>query len=179
MYVLHYAPDNASLIVRLVLDGAGIPYRTALVDRTKRQQDSAAYRALNPTGLIPTLETPLGPIPDTGALLLWLSDTHQLGPAPGHPDHPDHRPGLPEQPEPPLNQRRAQAGGFADPQLAALLAALRGDDDDLISRRWAEVADSPAMQAFIAQGQEALAARDRALHGQLAREVQDPALPRA
>lgn len=88
MYVLHYAPDNASLIVRLVLDGAGIPYRTALVDRTKRQQDSAAYRALNPTGLIPTLETPLGPIPETGAILLWLSDTHQLGPAPGHPDRP-------------------------------------------------------------------------------------------
>ena len=88
MYVLHYAPDNASLIVRLVLDGAGIPYRTALVDRTKRQQDSAAYRALNPTGLIPTLETPLGPISETGAILLWLCDTHQLGPAPAHPDRP-------------------------------------------------------------------------------------------
>ncbi|MGJ4728823.1 peptidoglycan-binding protein [Luteimonas sp. SDU101] len=99
--------------------------------------------------------------------------------APGHPDHPDHRPGLPEQPEPPLNQRRAQAGGFADPQLAALLAALGGGDDGLISRRWADVADSPAMQAFIAQGQEALAARDRGLHGEPAREVQDPALPRA
>ncbi|MGJ4803136.1 peptidoglycan-binding protein [Luteimonas sp. SDU82] len=99
--------------------------------------------------------------------------------APGHPDHPDHRPGLPEQPEPPLNQRRAQAGGFADPQLAALLAALRSGDDGLISRRWADVADSPAMQAFIAQGHEALAARDRELHGEPAREVQDPALPRA
>ncbi len=33
MYTLHYAPDNASLIIRLVLDGAGIPYRTALVNR--------------------------------------------------------------------------------------------------------------------------------------------------
>ena len=35
MYTLHFAPDNASLIVRLVLDGAGIPYRTALVDRAR------------------------------------------------------------------------------------------------------------------------------------------------
>lgn len=86
MYKLHYAPDNASLIIRLVLDGAGLPYRTALVDRSTRQQDSAAYRALNATGLIPTLETPVGPISETGAILLWLADTHRLGPGPGDPD---------------------------------------------------------------------------------------------
>jgi glutathione S-transferase len=82
MYILHYAPDNASLIVRLVLDGAGIPYRTSLVDRKARQQDSPAYRALNPAGLVPTLETPQGPISETGAILLWLADRHGLGPAP-------------------------------------------------------------------------------------------------
>jgi glutathione S-transferase len=88
MYTLHYAPDNASLIIRLVLDGAGIPYRTALVDRATRQQDSAPYRALNPTGLIPVLETPQGPISETGAILLWLADTHHLGPGPVEADRP-------------------------------------------------------------------------------------------
>lgn len=88
MYTLHYAPDNASLIVRLVLDGAGIPYRTALVDRAARQQDEAAYRKLNPTGLIPTLETHFGPIAETGAILLWLTDAHQLGPDATAPDRP-------------------------------------------------------------------------------------------
>jgi glutathione S-transferase len=88
MYRLHYAPDNASLIIRLVLDGAGIPYRTALVDRRTRQQDSPAYRALNPSGLVPTLETPQGPISETGAILLWLADTHHLGPGLGHADRP-------------------------------------------------------------------------------------------
>ena len=88
MYTLHYAPDNASLIIRLVLDGAGLPYRTALVDRARRQQDSAAYRVLNPTGLIPTLETPKGPISETGAILLWLSDTHRLGPGNADADRP-------------------------------------------------------------------------------------------
>ncbi len=82
MYSLHYAPDNASLIIRLVLDGAGIPYRTLLVDRAARQQDSPAYRALNPVGLIPTLVTPHGPISETGAILRWLADTHGLGPKP-------------------------------------------------------------------------------------------------
>lgn len=86
MYTLHYAPDNASLIIRLVLDGAGIPYRTALVDRGQRQQDGPAYRALNPTGLIPTLVTPQGPVSETGAILLWLADMHKLGPAPADPD---------------------------------------------------------------------------------------------
>lgn len=82
MYILHYAPDNASLIIRLVLEEAGLPYRTALVDRATRQQDSAEYRRLNPSGLIPALETPHGPLFETGAILLWLSDTHGLGPAP-------------------------------------------------------------------------------------------------
>ncbi|HMS94551.1 MAG: glutathione S-transferase N-terminal domain-containing protein [Tabrizicola sp.] len=86
MYTLHYAPDNASLIIRLVLDGAGIPYRTALVDRSTRQQDSAAYRRLNPSGLIPVLETPEGPIAETAAILLWLADTHHLAPRHGEAD---------------------------------------------------------------------------------------------
>lgn len=86
MYILHYAPDNASMIIRLVLEGAGLPYRTMLLDRRIRQQDSAAYRALNPTGLIPTLETPEGPIPETGAILLWLGEKHGLVPTSGQKD---------------------------------------------------------------------------------------------
>lgn len=85
MYTLHYAPDNASLIIRLVLEEASLPYRTALVDRSLRAHDSAAYRALNPAGLIPALQTPDGPIFETAAILLWLSDRHELGPAPTDP----------------------------------------------------------------------------------------------
>lgn len=82
MYVLHYAPDNASMVIRLVLEGAGLPYRATLVDRSIRQQDSLAYRRLNPTGLIPTLETQDGPISETAAILLWLADRHGLAPRP-------------------------------------------------------------------------------------------------
>ena len=40
MYVLHYAPDNASLAVRLALEELGVPYRTALVDRAARAQEA-------------------------------------------------------------------------------------------------------------------------------------------
>jgi len=86
-YRLHYAPDNASLIVRLVLEELGQPYATVLVDRTARAQEKPAYRALNPAGLIPVLETPDGPIFETAAILLWLADRHgALAPAPdSHP----------------------------------------------------------------------------------------------
>ncbi|SHH83262.1 glutathione S-transferase family protein [Marivita hallyeonensis] len=76
-YILHYAPDNASLIVRLALEELGVPYRTALVDRRSKAQRSAAYLALNPAGRIPVLETPDGPIFETAAILLWLADRHR------------------------------------------------------------------------------------------------------
>ncbi len=82
-YRLHYAPDNASLVIRLALEEMGVPYETALVDRSLNAQESPSYKALNPSGLIPVLETPRGTIFETAAILLWLADTHsQLAPAP-------------------------------------------------------------------------------------------------
>jgi glutathione S-transferase len=90
MYLLHYAPDNASLIIRLALEEIGAPYRTALVDRSTHAQDSAAYRAVTPTGLIPALQTATATLFETGAILLWLSETHgQLAPQPNTPDRAD------------------------------------------------------------------------------------------
>lgn len=89
-YRLHYAPDNASLIVRLALEELGLPFETVLVDRARREQAGAVYRALNPHGLIPVLETPHGPMFETGAILLWLADTHgALAPAPDAPERGD------------------------------------------------------------------------------------------
>jgi len=82
-YRLHYAPDNASLIVRLALEELGAPYETVLLDRTTGGQRRPDYLRLNPHGLIPTLETPNGPIFETAAILLWLADTNgALAPAP-------------------------------------------------------------------------------------------------
>ena len=82
---MHYAPDNASLIIRLVLEEAGLPYRTALVDRAKGAQSDAAYRKINPAGLIPALDTPQGTLFETGAILLWLADRHGFGPGEAEP----------------------------------------------------------------------------------------------
>ena len=72
-YTLHYAPDNASLIIRLALEAQGVAYDTCLVDRAAQGQSAPAYRALNPHGLIPALQTPDGPMFETGAILLWLA----------------------------------------------------------------------------------------------------------
>ena len=71
---LHYAPDNASLCVRLALEVMGLSYEAVLVDRRVKAQKSRDYLALNPNGLIPVLETPDGPIYETAAILLWLAD---------------------------------------------------------------------------------------------------------
>jgi len=76
-YTLYYAPDNASLIIRLVLEEMGLPYTTQLVDRRICEQRSPEYLALNPAGSIPCLVTPQGVISETAAILLWLADTHQ------------------------------------------------------------------------------------------------------
>lgn len=87
-YRLHYAPDNASLVIRLALEEMGLPYDAVLVDRRARAQKGAAYLALNPHGRIPVLETPDGPMFETAAILLWLADRHGDGalmPAPGDP----------------------------------------------------------------------------------------------
>ena len=87
MYLLHYAPDNASLIIRFALEEMGVPYRTKLVNRAIREQDSADFRSLNEIGLIPVLETPQGALSETGAILLWLSETHAtMAPQPGASD---------------------------------------------------------------------------------------------
>lgn len=86
-YRLHYAPDNASLVIRLALEALDLPYDTALVDRATQAHKSPGYRALNPGGVIPALETPDGPMFETAAILLWLADRHgHLAPAPDSPD---------------------------------------------------------------------------------------------
>lgn len=82
-YRLHYAPDNASLIIRLALEELRQPYETVLINRAAGGQRTPEYLRLNPNGLIPVLETPRGVLFETGAILLWLADTHgALAPAP-------------------------------------------------------------------------------------------------
>lgn len=75
-YTLHYAPDNASLPVRLALEEMEVPYQTCLIDRENDGHKGADYLKRNPRGLIPVLTTQHGDIFETAAILLWLGDTH-------------------------------------------------------------------------------------------------------
>lgn len=82
MYVLHYYPDTASLAPRMVLAELGVQHRCALIDREGGALSSPEYRAMQPLGLIPALETPDGPMFETAAILLYLADRHPgLAPA--------------------------------------------------------------------------------------------------
>ena len=87
--ILHYAPDNASLCVRLALLALDAPFRTVLVDRRTGAAQAPAYLALNPNGLIPALETPDGAMFETAAILLWLADRDPAGRLAPRFDHPD------------------------------------------------------------------------------------------
>jgi len=84
MLTLHYFPGNASLIVHIVLEELGVPFALEFVDRAQAAQQSAAYLALNPNGLIPVLvddasqDAAGAPLVlyETAAICLHLADSH-------------------------------------------------------------------------------------------------------
>lgn len=85
LLVLHSSPDSASTVLRLVAGVAGIALALHRIDRAAGELEGEAFRSLNPTGTIPVLETPQGPVSETAACLLWLSDRYGLGPGPDAP----------------------------------------------------------------------------------------------
>jgi len=85
-YRLFYAPDNASLIVRLTLEELGQPYETTLVDRSVSGQSHPDYLQYNPVGKIPTLIMDDEPVFETAAILLKLAECHNaMAPTPADP----------------------------------------------------------------------------------------------
>lgn len=84
---LYHCPDWASSIIRLALEELGLPHEIRPMDWDAGDFDAPAFRAVNPLGLIPAMETPDGPIFETAAILLWLNATHGgLAPGPNQPD---------------------------------------------------------------------------------------------
>jgi len=86
MYVLHYSPSSASMVVHLMLIELGVPHRLERVDTS--QPRTAAYLALNPLGQVPTLIVDGRPLTETSALLMLLAERHPeagLAPPPGDP----------------------------------------------------------------------------------------------
>lgn len=85
-YTLYHVPDWGSSVIRLMLEEIGAQYRIAPLDWDAGDFDSPAFRAVNPLGLIPAIETPDGPIFETAAIILWLNARHGgLCPGPADP----------------------------------------------------------------------------------------------
>ena len=83
MYVLHHVPHWASMVVNMTLAELGQSYRLHRVDHEAGALTQAPHLALHPFGKIPVLETPDGPVFETGAILLWLADRHgKMAPPP-------------------------------------------------------------------------------------------------
>lgn len=77
MMRLHgYFRSGTSYRVRIALNLKGVPYETVPVNLPERQHRSAAFRALNPQGLVPVLETGEGTFTQSVAILEYLEERY-------------------------------------------------------------------------------------------------------
>jgi glutathione S-transferase len=73
---LHYAPGSSALAPHATLAEIGVPYELVPVERDGPDQWSAAYRALNPWGKVPTLEDGDFVLTESAAICLYLAEKH-------------------------------------------------------------------------------------------------------
>lgn len=74
MLRLHHAPLACSLASRLALVEADLPHEVIFVRTWKGEQLTDAYRAINPRGKVPALETDHGVLTETTAILPFIAD---------------------------------------------------------------------------------------------------------
>ena len=76
-----YWRSGAAYRVRIALGLKGLAYRQATHDLRTGSQDDAAYRLLNPQGLVPALATDDGAVVTQSlAILEWLEEAHPAPP---------------------------------------------------------------------------------------------------
>lgn len=73
-----YWRSSATYRVRIALNLKGLDYTTVPHNLRAGEQHDPAYRALNPLGLVPALETPDGILTQSGAIVEWLEETHPV-----------------------------------------------------------------------------------------------------
>jgi glutathione S-transferase len=74
MLILHHSPMACSLASRLALIEAGLPHKIEIVRTWKDEQKTDAYRAINPRGKVPALQTEDGVITESTAILPYIAD---------------------------------------------------------------------------------------------------------
>jgi glutathione S-transferase len=97
MYTLYYSPGSANMVVHLALLEIGAPYTLERIDFATDQQHSAAYLALNPNGVVPTLVIDGVPHGEAAALAMLLVERHPdaaLAPTVGSAQRADYLQGM-------------------------------------------------------------------------------------
>jgi len=85
---LYGSVSTASLVVHWLLVELGIAHELVLLDFDTREHKAAPYLALNPAGVVPTLQIDGQVLTEAAAIALYLADRHPeagLLPAPGTP----------------------------------------------------------------------------------------------
>jgi maleylpyruvate isomerase len=72
----NYFRSSTSVRVRAALNLKGLGYDYVPLSLLKGEQASVDHLGLNPSGLVPTLETPQGPLPQSLAIIEWLDEVH-------------------------------------------------------------------------------------------------------
>ena len=76
MRIWGYFRSSAAYRCRIGLGLKGIAAEAAFLHLRRGEQRDAAFRALNPQGLVPALDTGAGVITQSLAILEWLDETH-------------------------------------------------------------------------------------------------------
>jgi glutathione S-transferase len=77
---LYFSPGSASFLVHWLLLELDIPHELRRVNLDAREHKSAAYLALNPAGVVPTLVLDGTPVTEAAAIALQLTDGTKLAP---------------------------------------------------------------------------------------------------
>jgi maleylpyruvate isomerase len=72
----NYLRSSTSVRVRAALNLKGVDYDYIPLSLLKGEQASPEHLALNPSGLVPTLVTPQGSLPQSLAILEWLDEAY-------------------------------------------------------------------------------------------------------
>lgn len=80
---LHFAPGTRATRIAFLLEELGVPWEKVTLDLSGRAHKTSAYLALNPNGLVPTLEDGDTVVFESLAIALYLADRFsQAGLAP-------------------------------------------------------------------------------------------------
>ena len=75
-----YFRSSAAYRVRIALNLKGLPYEAVPVHLVKSEHQTAEYRAMNPSALVPSFEDHGATITQSMAIIEYLEETHKLVP---------------------------------------------------------------------------------------------------